>query len=86
MTKPTRDVMQETAPCRPACGGPPASSDDHDDRTCPLTRTPGLIQRGRFAPRRKRPDFVDVPLDEDGPWDTGGSLFMSTAGRSGHDP
>ena len=54
---------------------PARSSEDHDDRACPLTRTPGVIQRGRFAPRRKRPDFVDVPLDEDGPWDTGGSLF-----------
>ena len=72
MTKPTRDVTQETAPgCCPACGGPPVSSEDHDDRACPLTRTPGMVQRGRFVPRRRRPDFVDVPLDEGDRWDTG---------------
>ena len=41
-----------TKPSCPACGGPPASSEDHDDRACPLTRTPGVVQRGRFAPRR----------------------------------
>jgi len=59
--------------CR-ACGGPPTLSAAHDDRACPLTRTPGLVPRGRFAPRPKRPDFADVPLDEDDPWDTGGGL------------
>ena len=64
-----------TKPSCPGCGGPPAPSEDHDDRACPLTRTPGQVQRGRFAPRRRRPDFVDVPLDEDDPWDTAAILF-----------
>jgi hypothetical protein len=64
-----------TEPGCPACGGPLASSEDHDDRACPLTRTPGQVQRGRFAPRRKRPDFDNVPLDEDDPWDTAAILF-----------
>jgi hypothetical protein len=64
-----------TQPCCPACGGPPASSEEHDDRGCPLTRTPGLVQRGGRTPRQRRPDSVDVPLDEADPWDTSGSLF-----------
>lgn len=73
MTEPLANVSDK--PGCPACGGPPVSSADHDDRTCPLTRTPGLVQRGRFAPRPKRPDFVNVPLDEVDPWDTTATLF-----------
>jgi hypothetical protein len=57
----------------PACG---ASPEEHDDRACPKTGTPGVVQRGRRGRRPKvvHKDYVDVPLDEGGPWDTSGTL------------
>jgi hypothetical protein len=59
----------------PACGGPPGTSKGHPDKTCPLTRIPGRVQRGGRPARQGVSDCVDVPLDEADPWDTAATWF-----------
>jgi len=56
--------------CR-ACGYLP---DEHDDKTCPVTRVPGFTRRGPGPRRKRKPDFVDVPLPGARQWNTDGKF------------
>ena len=65
----TAPAIDRQGRCR-ACG---QLVEEHDDQVCPATRIPGFAKRGR-RPRRRQPDFVDVPLPGADQWNLSGSL------------